>query len=201
MTRPIRRADFTEQHIRDGLLRNTRAGSTVTVLARITAREPVRITVQAVMKAHAIFLLAVFGLLTTLAPVAAMERARITTAVVPDSNAGKFSGNLDEVVKLFQSGVDEGVILAFVQNSPVANQPSADEIIRLRELGISSDVITAVLRRGGELRSRIPTAAGAQPRSTAPASTAALASHSNWARRYRLAMPASAQTLRDSSQK
>src|SRR5262245_30807675 len=76
-------------------------------------------------------------------------------AGIPKSTlAPKFSGNIGEVVKLSESGVDESVMLAFVRNSSVAFNPSADEIIKLREAGISSSVITAMLERGGELRQR-----------------------------------------------
>src|SRR5262249_39735257 len=79
-----------------------------------------------------------------------VEAANTTEAAKPV----RLSSGLDEVVKLTKAGVDESVILAFVQNSSVAYHPSAQEIIKLRELGISSAVITALLHRGEELHQR-----------------------------------------------
>jgi hypothetical protein len=67
---------------------------------------------------------------------------------------GRLSAGLDEIVKLIKAGVDESVILVFIQKSPVAYNPDADEIIQLRELGVSSSIITALLRHGEELRQR-----------------------------------------------
>jgi len=64
------------------------------------------------------------------------------------------SAGLPEVVKMHKAGVDATVLLAFIQNSPVAYNPSAKEIIYLRDSGISNEVISALLRRGGELRER-----------------------------------------------
>src|SRR5262245_33546477 len=69
-------------------------------------------------------------------------------------NAPYLSAGLADVVKMFQAGVDQQVMLAFIQSSTVAFRPSAKEIIYLRDLGVSSELITAMLRRGGELRDR-----------------------------------------------
>jgi hypothetical protein len=85
------------------------------------------------------------------------------------SKPARLSTGLDDIVKLAQSGVEESVILTFIQSSPVAYRPSAQEVIKLRELGVSSQIITALLRRGNELRER---AAQAQKES-APAQPAA----------------------------
>lgn len=71
-----------------------------------------------------------------------------------NTKAIRLSAGLDDVVKLHKAGVDETVILAFIENSSVAYHPSAQEIIKLRELGISSPIITTLLRRGDEVRQR-----------------------------------------------
>jgi hypothetical protein len=68
--------------------------------------------------------------------------------------AVQFSAGLEDVVKLVQAGVEESVVLAYIQSSAVAYHPSASEIIKLRELGVSSPVIDALLRRGDQLRER-----------------------------------------------
>lgn len=80
--------------------------------------------------------------------------------------APRLSSGLDEIVRLSKAGVEEGVILAFIQNSPVAYRPSAQEILALRESGISSPILTAVLQHGAELRQRT---AEAPPQPAAPA--------------------------------
>lgn len=69
------------------------------------------------------------------------------------------SAGLPEIVKMHKAGVDASVLLAFVQNSPVAYHPSAKEIIYLRDQGLSSEIISGLLRRGGELRDRAAEAA------------------------------------------
>lgn len=64
----------------------------------------------------------------------------------------KLSWGLDEIVKLSKAKVDESVILAFIENSETAYNPTAQDIIQLRELEVSSQVITAVMRHGEGLR-------------------------------------------------
>ncbi|MFB3779598.1 MAG: DUF6600 domain-containing protein, partial [Bryobacteraceae bacterium] len=73
------------------------------------------------------------------------------------------SDRLQEVVKLAQSGVGDDVILAFIQNSPTAFNPTPDEIVYLTDLGISDVVITALVNH----RNPQPEMA-AQPAPTAP---------------------------------
>lgn len=68
--------------------------------------------------------------------------------------AQRLSAGLDDIVKLTKAGVDESVILAFVQSSAIAYRPSAQEIVRLRENGVTSPVIAALLRRGEDLREK-----------------------------------------------
>ena len=62
----------------------------------------------------------------------------------PIATPPEYSGDLGEVVKLAKSGVDESVIIAYVQNSPVPNRPSADEILKLRDAGVSSRVFALI---------------------------------------------------------
>lgn len=79
------------------------------------------------------------------------------------------SPGVAEVLKLSKAGVEEPVIVSFVQNSSVAYSPSADEVVQLRESGISTSVITAMLQRGAELRQRMEAAQAAQAAAPAPA--------------------------------
>src|SRR5688500_15625822 len=51
-----------------------------------------------------------------------------------------------QLAKLNDSGVSEEVLLAYVQNSPVP-KPNAEELIYLHERGVSTPVITSLLKR------------------------------------------------------
>jgi hypothetical protein len=62
------------------------------------------------------------------------------------------SSAMIEIAKMVEQGVAPDVILSFVENSSVAYSPSAADILYLHERGVPSQVITAVIRRGGELR-------------------------------------------------
>jgi hypothetical protein len=55
-----------------------------------------------------------------------------------------------EIVKMAQSGVDEGVMIAFVQNSGTFGL-GADQIIYLRDIGISDQTIYAMLQHDREV--------------------------------------------------
>jgi len=80
--------------------------------------------------------------------------------------AAQFSPGTTDVLKMVDAKVDPGVIRAFVNNSPVPYNLRASEIIALKQHGVTDEVITAMIQRGGELRAQ-PTPA-ATPRS-APA--------------------------------
>lgn len=98
----------------------------------------------------------------------------ITNKTEASARTPYLSAGLPEIVKMHKAGVDASVLLAFVQNSPVAYHPAAKEIIYLRDQGISSEIISALLRRGGELRDRAADAAREErSRATPPAAPAA----------------------------
>jgi hypothetical protein len=61
------------------------------------------------------------------------------SAVVPDLSPGTA-----QVVKLAQSGVGDDVVLAYVQNSQVPFNLSADGVVYLKDLGVS-DAVTAAM--------------------------------------------------------
>jgi hypothetical protein len=64
------------------------------------------------------------------------------------------SPTVAEVVRLAESGVGEDVIMAYIQNSPGAFDLSADQILYVKDVGLSSQVITAMLNRDAALRSQ-----------------------------------------------
>ncbi len=59
---------------------------------------------------------------------------------------------MDDVIKLQRAGIDNEVILHYVQDSNSSTDLDADEIQRLENVGVSSSVIVAMLDRAKELR-------------------------------------------------
>lgn len=68
-----------------------------------------------------------------------------------------------EVVRLSQSGTSDEVILAYVQNSPAPFNLSADNILYLKDLGLSSQVIAGMLNRDNASRTLPPRNPSPQP--------------------------------------
>jgi hypothetical protein len=78
--------------------------------------------------------------------------------VTPESPAGSVnppvavSPAVAEVLRLAESGVGEEVVLAYIQNSAGGFSLSADQILYLRDVGLSSQLISAMLSRDAGLR-------------------------------------------------
>jgi hypothetical protein len=71
---------------------------------------------------------------------------------VPESEAGPplpadSSPSMFEVIRLAESHVDSGVILAFIQNSGQTYSPTADDILYLSRLNVPQNVIAALFPR------------------------------------------------------
>ncbi len=74
-----------------------------------------------------------------------------------------------ELIKLADSGVNEGVMMAFVTNSTSTFNLGAEEIIYLKDLGVPDPVVTAMILRDQTLKSQPATAlATATPWSAPP---------------------------------
>src|SRR5262245_22110656 len=83
--------------------------------------------------------------------------------------ASKVSPDLAKVIKLFESGVGEDVVLAYVRSSPVP-KPTADEIVYMHQAGIPSSVIVALLSKNGTANtSAAPEAVNSAHTATKPA--------------------------------
>jgi hypothetical protein len=80
--------------------------------------------------------------------------ASASTDQKPVPTGKRLSAGIADILKMTERGVDSSVIKSFVENYPVAYHPSADEVIALHDAGISSDIIAALLRRTGELRTK-----------------------------------------------
>ena len=64
----------------------------------------------------------------------------------------KPAGPLVEVIKLADSGVDEGVMMAFVTNSTSPFNLGVEEILYLDDIGVSGLVVTAMMQRDQALK-------------------------------------------------
>ena len=122
------------------------------------------------MKTGYLLLLTVSGALCGLMPVASRaadqgvpvvtnkESTQTPPATATEQNAEsktpRLSAGLDDIVKLSKAGIEESIILSFIKCSEVAYQPTAQELIRLRELGVSATAIASLMHRGEELRQR-----------------------------------------------
>jgi hypothetical protein len=88
-------------------------------------------------------------------PMVVATQQNLTTSgpvPAPKEDISGLSHGLQEIVRMVQSGTDTNVVLSFIENSPIAYSPSADDIIRLHNLGVPSPVIIALLRHGGRMR-------------------------------------------------
>jgi hypothetical protein len=81
-----------------------------------------------------------------LADTAAAEEQEPLTRLLPIPP--NTSTSLVEVVKLVQAGMEESVILAYIDRCPTAFEPTVDEILYLNDLGVSAKVISALIRHG-----------------------------------------------------
>jgi hypothetical protein len=128
----------------------------------LSNNEPIR-SVEWFMNTRFFPLIALCGTVASYGLVARAIEANPTqpanTSAVPASAAPPFSGRINEIVSLTKSGVDQSVVLAYIKNSPGPFEPSPDEIIKLRDMGISTPVLTAMLERGATVRDQAHAAA------------------------------------------
>jgi len=79
---------------------------------------------------------------------------------------------LKEVIKLAQAGVDEEVLLTFVNNATSGFHVGADEIIYLTDIGVPGTVINSMLERDKTLKTTHMTAVVPAPAATTTANAA-----------------------------
>src|ERR1051325_6233760 len=99
-------------------------------------------------------------------PKNAVENNAIHPKLSPSPPGAYVSAWLLDVIKLSQARIDETVMLTFVDSAGTFNL-DADQIIFLRDLGVSTDLITAMIQHDFEILSgqrQIPPApSGSQP--------------------------------------
>src|SRR5271170_2145515 len=80
---------------------------------------------------------------------------------------------LAQVVRLAQSGVDESVILSYINNSGTAFNLTSDQIVYLKDLGMPNDAVTAMIQRDQQLGATTNATPAPAPGTTVPAETPA----------------------------
>ena len=102
--------------------------------------------------------------------------AKPISTAKPLPPAVKPTAPVAEVLKLADSGVEESVMLAFVNNSTSTFNLGAEEIIYLNDVGVPNAVVTAMIQRDQALKASLANAGPAQaappPTPTAPAPAA-----------------------------
>src|SRR4051794_37067638 len=83
-------------------------------------------------------------------PVEASAADIQTSATVP----ANISPATADVIKMAESGVGEDVLVAYAQKSPNRYDLNADTILYLKDLGIPSAVVTAMITRDGALQAQ-----------------------------------------------
>jgi hypothetical protein len=127
------------------------------------------------------FTLAVFvGILLASTSLFARSLAAVGSAAAPGTppqegiSPKNYSTGITDLLKMSDAKVPTEVLKAYVTSSPIAYRPVADEIILMQQHGVPSEVLTAMLQRGAELRNqfqnlRAAQAASAQPAAPVPA--------------------------------
>ena len=71
-----------------------------------------------------------------------------------ECSAATYSPSIQEMLKLADAKVSTDVLKSFVEHSANACQPSAAEVIALKERGVDDEVITALMNRSAEVKAQ-----------------------------------------------
>src|ERR1039458_8096993 len=129
------------------------------------------------LKGHQIKAWLMAGTLVLCAPVASRAINAVTpatgavdqgVAAPQTAPAARCSPGVADIVKMVDAKVDAEVIKTYIKNSPTAYNPSANEIIALKDRGVGPEILTAMLQRGAEMRVQSMQAAQAAASAAAP---------------------------------
>jgi hypothetical protein len=115
----------------------------------------------------------VVGLATTL-PTSSFAQSDIGV-LQPTASTGlqlSYSPGIHDVLKMLDAKVDMEVIKAYIKNSPIPFNPSATEIIALKNHGVPDDLITAMIQHGAEVRAQLAQSAQMAAPPTSPTTAA-----------------------------
>ncbi len=96
------------------------------------------------------------------------QQANISPAPVQPGTTLSFSPAVTEIVKLSQSRLGDDVILAYIRNSQAPYRLSSDGILKLKDLGVSSPVISAMVSHDQTITSQPPPPSTVPPVATSP---------------------------------
>ncbi|MEY2429028.1 MAG: hypothetical protein QOJ40_1913 [Verrucomicrobiota bacterium] len=102
-----------------------------------------------------------FGLLVSVVLPLVSTQAQAPVSQGPDSSPGQsaaapvdLSPGVSEAIRLAESGVGDDVVVAYIQNSQATFNLSADHVLYLKDLGLSSAVVTAMLNHDSGFRTQ-----------------------------------------------
>ena len=107
-------------------------------------------------KKSTICLLALVGCAVAVANAQENSAPGAHSDLIQNPRGGTYNSSVEEVVKLSRSGLEERIVVAYITNSPSRFQLSVDDITALKQDGISSDVITAMMNHDRAASSRTP---------------------------------------------
>jgi hypothetical protein len=128
------------------------------------------------MKTNRFSLIAVGAALTlgSFHPSAVLAQDNQATAS-KDAQHLKIPSPLEEITQLSKSGVGDPVVLTYIKNSDRSYNLNAQDIINLRNQGVSAEVTSALIRRGAEVRQAAAEAYQQQQQQQTETATAAAA--------------------------
>ena len=75
-----------------------------------------------------------------------------TNGINKAAQPAKLSFGVEEVVKMYQGGVETDVVMNYIENSSVPYHLSAEEVVRLHDIGVPSPIITTLIRHGAKVQ-------------------------------------------------
>ncbi|MGA3181360.1 MAG: hypothetical protein ABSF38_13560 [Verrucomicrobiota bacterium] len=76
------------------------------------------------------------------------------------TQAPAWPSGVSEVMKMFRGGISADIMITYINHSPLSFYLDADAIIALQKEGVPTPVLTAMMRRYGELQRQTAMAAG-----------------------------------------
>jgi hypothetical protein len=67
----------------------------------------------------------------------------------------KYSAGVNEILNMLQAGVSADVVKSYIENSPVAYELSAADLIALKKRAVPDELTMAMIKRGAALRMQV----------------------------------------------
>jgi hypothetical protein len=107
------------------------------------------------MKTWTIKTMMVAGLLVFTLSLNAADQASTNAPTSKAEAAPRISKSVTDVVKLSKAGLEQRVIESYLEQSGSIVPPTADEIVHLREQGVSQEIIALMIKRTASLRTQV----------------------------------------------